>query len=793
MLTVLLALVLLLGAPAAWAERGGVASPRLPGDRGGGYAVPPLTGEFAARPELRPAIEFWKGVFGLYSTDQAVVHHAQQLDVIYSILDFKDLRGNPRAASIRRSRTEAEVGRVQAMLRRMQAAGAPAGLSEKERRIYDQLRKAPGGVRSAAIEENIHVQSGISDRFQEGLIVSRRYLPEIEAIFREEGLPPQLTRMPFVESTFNVKAHSKAAASGIWQFIPSTGRLYLQITNAVDERRDPIMATHAAAKLLKHNYSVSRRWPLAVTAYNHGLGGVMRAVRTTGSSDIVDIIRNYQGARFGYASRNFFVELLAALEVERDYERYFGRLSFPPPFSYDEIRLNRSLLARHLVQGGLSQDDLTEMNLALSERTLNNYYSIPAGMPIRAPLGRGETIVARLNGLRESEVATAVARGPGKHRVRSGETLSGVASRYGQSRHALARANGISSNARLRVDQVLTVPGSSGGSRSVSIGSGNRAIFVRRVDPGQTFRAVEPEAAPPTRMASSRGSFDATAIALDASERPASEMPASEGSAHAIAPPPRIEKKDAETPPAVIPPAPAPAPPAAGKRQDSADKKLNEPVLDEAAPAVAREAPPAPPAAAPDPALPAKPIASPGAVIGRTAPAQPSGGEAVAGEPSAPEELGVTHVVRRNETLWIIAKNYGVSVASIERANADKRLSPLIPGTRLAVNGGSAAREDAPSETHVVRRNETLSRIAKKYDVSLSDLRLSNAEKRLSPLMPGTRLRVPGSGKTHVVRRNETLWGIAQRYRVSLNDLKAANSGKRLSPLKPGTELFIPG
>ncbi len=771
MVAAFLALALLLGAPEARAERGGAASPRLPGGGAGGSAVPPLTGEFAARPELRPGIEFWKGVFGLYSTVQAVVHHAHQLDVIYSILDFNDLKGNPRASSIRRSRTQAEVGRVQAMLRRMQAAGAPAGLSEKERRIYDQLRQTPGGLRGAALEENIHVQSGISDRFREGLIVSRRYLPEIESIFRDEGLPPQLTRMPFVESTFNVKAHSKAAASGIWQFIPSTGRLYLKITNAVDERRDPILATYAAAKLLKHNYSVSRRWPLAVTAYNHGLGGVMRAVRNTGSSDIVDIIRNYKGARFGYASRNFFVELLAALEVERDYERYFGRLTFPPPLSYDEIRLSRSVLARQLVQGGLSQDDLAELNPGLSERTLVNYYSIPSGTVIRTPLGRGEAVVARLNGLKGSDAPTAVAEGPLKHRVRSGETLSGVASRYGQSRYALARANGISSNARMRIGQVLNVPGSSGGSRTVSSGSGSRAIFVHRVDPGQTFRAVEPKAAPPTRMASSRGSFDATAIALDASAKPASAKPAP-----ASAPPPTIEEQTAVTPPAVS--RPAPAPPAPVEQRDSEDGKLKEPVKAETAPV---------------PELPARPISSPGAVLSKSAPLQPSEGEAVAAEPSAPAETAVTHVVRRNETLWIIARKYDVSVASIERANADKRLSPLLPGTRLAVNGGSAPQEAAPSVSHVVRRNETLPRIAKKYGVSLSDLSSSNADKRLSPLMPGTILRVPGSGKTHVVRRNETLWGIAQRYRVSLNDLKAANSGKRLSPLRPGTELYIPG
>lgn len=668
----------------ARSESGGHVSPKLPTPEGRTQGVPPLTGAFTVREELRPAVEFWKGIFGIYRSDQALVHHAHRLDIVYSVLDFSDLEGNPRASRIRRGRQRSEIRRVQAMLRRLRKTSSPAGLSEKERRIYTLVKGARGGFTEAARQDNIHVQSGISDRFRKGLITSRRYLPEIEAIFREAGLPLQLTRIPFVESTFNVEAYSKAGASGLWQFIPSTGRIYMKVGRAVDERRDPILATHAATKLLRHNYSVIHSWPLAVTAYNHGLGGVQRAVRITGSRDIVQIIRRYRGSRFGYASRNFFVELLAALEIERSYARYFGELDFASPFSYDEIKLKRPILAKNFASAGMSRAEIAKFNPALSSRTLANYYAIPAGMKLRTPLGRGERVVAKLNALsaRELPSATTSVR---RHRVRRGESLSSVGRRYGVSRFALARANGLSSRAHLRIGQRLKVPGGQRSSRVASTSyskTGRRAVFVRRADPARTYRGGEWTRPPETRVAGN--TFDAAGLVLGKGKPP-------------------------------------PVQPAAGER-------VSPP---------AKSTPPAPPAA-----LDGKPGSSPGAVTG----ASPS---KVVEKPAAPEK----------------------SKRKVAAASKKK--------TRAA--------------THIVRRNESLWLIAKKYKTTVSKLRQANSGKRLKPLLPGTRLRVPATGTTHVVRRNETLWGIARRYRVSLSHLRQANQGKRLRPLRPGTRLRIPG
>src|SRR5207302_759238 len=195
----------------------------------------------------------------------------------------------------------------------------------------------------AADDKHLRAQRGLRERFAEGIRVSRRYLPEMERIFREEGLPVELTRLPLIESCFNLHAYSKVGAAGIWQFMPATGRHFMRVDNLVDERRDPIASTRAAAQFLDRVHDMLGSWPLAITAYNHGPDGVARAVGEVGSSDIGRIVREYQGRAFGFASRNFYAEFLAALDVERDYQTYFGDLSVDAPLRMHERRLERAL------------------------------------------------------------------------------------------------------------------------------------------------------------------------------------------------------------------------------------------------------------------------------------------------------------------------------------------------------------------------------------------------------------------------------------------------------------------
>ena len=144
-------------------------------------------------------------------------------------------------------------------------------------------RSAPSTAASTQAAGHVRAQTGLRERFAEGLVIAGRYLPGIERVFEAERVPTILSRLPFVESMFVSRAQSKVGAMGAWQFMPGTARIYLQMNPAVDSRIDTILAAEGAARMLRHDYEVLRTWPLALTAYNHGRAGVARAVKEVGT------------------------------------------------------------------------------------------------------------------------------------------------------------------------------------------------------------------------------------------------------------------------------------------------------------------------------------------------------------------------------------------------------------------------------------------------------------------------------------------------------------------------------
>ena len=189
-------------------------------------------------------------------------------------------------------------------------------------------------VRDEISVDQIRFQLGQKDRMQSAIYLSGRYLSDFERIFREHQLPIELTRLVFVESSFNVLARSKVGASGLWQIMPSTARPFRMMTPAVDKRNHPLEATKLAAKVLKMSYDITDSWPLAIMGYNHGPSGVLRMTQKYKTRDIVDLIDNVRSRKsFGFASRNFYPSFLAALEVERNATKYFPglKISAKPP------------------------------------------------------------------------------------------------------------------------------------------------------------------------------------------------------------------------------------------------------------------------------------------------------------------------------------------------------------------------------------------------------------------------------------------------------------------------------
>jgi membrane-bound lytic murein transglycosylase D len=308
----------------------------------------------------------------------------------------------------------------------------------------------------------------------------------MEEVFRREGLPTELTRLPLVESCFDIEAYSKVGAAGIWQFMPSTGRSYMAISGVVDERRDPLRATRGAALHLKRNYEVLGNWPLAITAYNHGRAGIARAVRETGTDDIGKIVTRYQGPLFGFASRNFYAEFLAALHVERHYKDYFGDLKFEAPFVGDEVPLSEAL-AGHVAAScaEVPPERLAALNPAVDSQVFLRNGNIPRGYVLRVPQGTADAFQARLAQIASAARVVAVKSGRGReadrkrgvvraatrrraggtlaatavrtHTVKRGQTLSHIAERYRVPVRKLRDANRLRGNS-VKAGQVLKIP-----------------------------------------------------------------------------------------------------------------------------------------------------------------------------------------------------------------------------------------------------------------------------------------------------------------------------------------------
>ena len=270
---------------------------------------------------LENRIEFWKKVYTQYGMDDVIIHDRIRVNLIYGVTAKGD--------------QDSKISAVQQAIDEIRAnLATPDNLSAYASQIRDAIMANGVPLSDASLadlKDDVHTQLGIKERFRDGVIRSGRYVEAFQQIFEKQGLPSEIALLPFVESSFENRALSTAGAAGIWQFTRGTGRIYLNVNRKVDERLDPSKSTRAAARLLMENYNALGSWPLAITAYNHGRAGMLRAQSEVGSSDITKVINEYRGPAFGYASMNFYSEFLAAVDVYGHYEQYFGQLTLDTP------------------------------------------------------------------------------------------------------------------------------------------------------------------------------------------------------------------------------------------------------------------------------------------------------------------------------------------------------------------------------------------------------------------------------------------------------------------------------
>ena len=435
--------------------------------------------------ELDRDVNFWLSIFTNYTTREGVLHDSRNLAVVYEKLPLPENVSRRQRQRLSDQRRQHYKGILRTL-----ASGKRANLTAEEQRVLDLWPDDVTDEELSAATGRIRFQLGLSDRFQEGLRRSGHYRNHVNAEFTRLGVPVDLAALPHVESSYNTDARSHVGASGIWQFTRSTGRRFMQVDHVVDERNDPFLATTAAGKLLAYNYTIAGNWPMAITAYNHGLAGVRRAMRQHGDHAYADIMRNYNGRTFGFASRNFYVAFLAAREVDQNTDRYFPGLVPYRPVDYTSIRLDAYVPADELASAlNVRERDLARHNPALQATIWQGSKYLPRDYTVRMPSSMVEGTLSDLIAALPPDKMFDKQLPDLFHTVARGDTLSEIADTYDTRVSTLVALNGLSSSHRIRAGQEIRLPAAGPAPVATSPSPATVAIVT-----------PEPEPAPPVAV-----------------------------------------------------------------------------------------------------------------------------------------------------------------------------------------------------------------------------------------------------------------------------------------------------
>jgi len=408
---------------------------------------------------LVPRVDFWTRVYSEVGTDGGLIHDTENVGIVYEVVRAP----SQRALSSRHKKAKAK---YRAILRKL-ALGRNGSLSDEERRVLALFPKDVSKKTLLASAERVRFQLGQANKFRAGIQRMGRWEGFIRKTLRERGVPEDLVALPHVESSYNPKAYSHAGASGLWQFMPGTARSFMRINHVMDERRDPFIASVGAARLLRANYEKTGTWPLAISAYNHGAAGMSRAIRQVGTRDIGRIVAKYHSRSFGFASKNFYCEFLAARRVNQNPEKYFGPIRKDAPENPEIVNLDHyysvATLSRHL---DVRAATLKERNPALLSPVWDGQKRVPRNYGLRLPRRpdepTGKVMLASVpRGERYTEQTVEK-----KYRVRRGDSLSKIARRFRVRESELVSLNGLRSRHKIRIGQVLEIPTKGGASAS---------------------------------------------------------------------------------------------------------------------------------------------------------------------------------------------------------------------------------------------------------------------------------------------------------------------------------------
>ncbi len=259
---------------------------------------------------IQKDVLFWEKIFTKYSTNQCVVHDARNLDRILLTVNL------PRSRSAKRAKVKATVAKVKKSL--LSIARNPKRKLRSfdlkiKRRVSSKTHK-PSTYRSIA--SRVRCQTGLKDSIELSYKLAKKHMPKIRKELKKIGLPRDIAYLPYLESGFQNKAHSKAGARGLWQLMPDKAReAGLRVNRKRDDRLNVTKATRVALRDLKKYHKLTGTWGLTLTAHNYGINGVRRAMKKYKTNNYVTIRNRHKTRLFRFASRNFYPSFIATRNV----------------------------------------------------------------------------------------------------------------------------------------------------------------------------------------------------------------------------------------------------------------------------------------------------------------------------------------------------------------------------------------------------------------------------------------------------------------------------------------------
>jgi membrane-bound lytic murein transglycosylase D len=735
---------------------------------------------FTADELILDQARFWFAIYVEVGDDEGLLH-----DPFYPDLVFRKVSapGQGRPAS---KLAEAHVRALQEEIRVMLAKDSSAW-TPKERELRAEFPPFWDSTGITLSAQRIRFQRGLKGKYRAGLERSYRYLPLIDSVLAEQGVPSRLKYLTHVESSFYPFAYSKVGAAGMWQFMKSSARLYkMKVGYQVDERRDPHASTVAAARMLAGNYNYLKSWPLAIMAYNHGPNGVAKAVAASGTRDLGTIIKSYYSSSFGFASKNFYAEFLAASSIALKADSLFPDLRKMEPLRYRNLVLGKNLGIRYLCSvTGLSPEELEEYNLGLRPATFRGNGQLPKGFTLRLPMTVDlASVGSKLGGTellpRAGSMETAVASA-------SARPTQGT-----QADPTLVMAAPPSSPVTnvSPVTDTLSKAGKSGPAPADKSGGpdGNTLASAKAEASKRKGQDSKPEAAPGATVAA------AAPAPVRAAGAPAPAKPIANGTAPvstpSLRPAPSTEAEASQAPakPVLAAAPQSDAVKAIAKSRDSASERARTAAT----------------------TAPAQGVAAPGAIAQNASPAAPAApaqtASAQAESPTAPAEQPADRVV--DPTLALQAADMDKLAHPMDRFNPSiYNLDYTYGSGVLSIQAGT---------------EETLSHYAEWAWVSESVLKRMNRIRGPRDFRMGRKIKIPlteDKAKEFVKRREEyyraieedfygsyyvsttepfrvqkgmNLWNWAQEKEIPFWLLQKHNPGKALNELHPGDTLNMP-